>query len=117
MEQNSASPAWFRSTSQPGECSQRTRHVGIDTSVACRLLIIFSSRSEELDWTVRKSGGHSMCCCLDRQVYVANPLAMDRACTIFAIDLLCRRWWSGIAVAKMSSDVFLFFLPISDTSI
>jgi hypothetical protein len=41
---------------------------------------------------------------------------MDRACTTFAIDLLCRHWWGGIAVAKMPSDFFLFFLPISDTS-
>ena len=55
-------------------------------------------------------------CCLDRQVCVVNPLAMDRACTTFAIDLLCRHWWSGIAVARMSCDVFLFFPPISDTS-
>src|SRR5271166_411935 len=111
MEQSLASPAWFRSTSQHEGYSRRIRRVGVDTWRASGLLTIFSSRSEETDWTVQKSGGHSTCC-LDRQVCVAHPLAMDRACTIFAIDLPCRRWWSGIAVAKMSSDVFLFFLPI-----
>src|SRR5882724_6485997 len=94
MEQSSASPAWFRSTSQPEGCSRRTRRVGIDTSRASRLLTIFSSRSEETDWTVRKSEGHSMCC-LDRHVCVADTYWYLTACPELmglAVERLEGRW-------------------------
>ena len=47
-------------------------------------------------------------CCLDRQVCVANPLAMDRACTIFASmpsPGLCRIFFKYIG--WRGSDRFL----------